>query len=296
MTPSLTHITFLALLLIPVVATAQTLDDDELATEWKRLYREKQVDSAELICRAHLSDKDVDVRVEAHKCMANVLYARGRAISIERNDRGEGFFAEAAVGSSIDSALWHLEAALALAPEDESIHKGWLTMLIFAGRYDALPAALERCMELLDEDDPDIWLAYAAQLFERSEYEAGLAYMKMMEKRYPDDHRVVANIGGFHAMLNDDPEALRYARKGVDLEPDDPINNWNLARLYDYAEQPDSADHYYRRALDLDRDWAIETESYCTYADFVETKLADPTAACAIRKEFCEQYYEETCE
>lgn len=108
----------------------------------------------------------------------------------------------------MDQALAHLNAAAALAPEDLSVHKGRLYLLLIAGRYDDMAKALGESVKALKNSDTLAeWLAYPASFF--------TSLMQASPGPVPDSGtgisrfpRVVANIGSVLTMLERDDEAL----------------------------------------------------------------------------------------
>jgi Flp pilus assembly protein TadD len=109
-------------------------------------------------------------------------------------------------------------------------------------------------------------------------YEDGLAYTKILEKRFPNDHRVAANMAGFLALLDRKMEALPYALRAVKLAPNDPIDNWNLGKLYDAAGKIELADGFYRKAIKFQDDEEERKDFECGYAQFLK-KRKRPGAA-----------------
>ncbi len=161
-------------------------------------------------------------------------------------------------------------------------------MLLTARRYDRAIAALEDSVATYRGTDAlDAWIAYSQRFFEASRLEEGLAFLRVLETSYPEDHRVVANVGAFLGLLERDDAALRYSRRAVELAPGDPLNNWNLGRLYDYTGELPLADRYYGEALRLTEATENASVYACLYADFVQEKLGDAERACRLRRGSC---------
>ena len=148
--------------------------------------------------------------------------ARGRR-------RGGGFLGAGYTGPGVDRAIDHLTQAIALAPDDLSIHQGRLHVAINSARtHDAPPLLADSLARYTGPDATEDWLAYAQELWDMRAADVGLEYMRVLEKRYPNDHRVVGNVGTFLIALKRDDEALglpaprRHAgaqRRDRQLEP-----------------------------------------------------------------------------
>ena len=216
------------------------------------------------------------------------MLADASVVHLEKTNRG-GMLRDGVYPAAADSAVAHLNEALQLAPTDLSLHQGRLAIWIRAGRYTQADSALAKSLRLLQPTtDVELWLPYGARMFYADQYDAALQYMTTLSRFYPDDHRVVANIGAMLTMLERDEEALPYVERAVELNPEDPINNWNLARLYMFLDRLEEADTYYRRALDLDDGNTAEgRERSCLYADFVAEKLEEEERAHSIRQASC---------
>jgi hypothetical protein len=79
------------------------------------------------------------------------------------------------------------------------------------------------------------------------------------------------------------------------LAPEDPVDTWNLARLYDFTEKLDLADQWYRKALSLESDPGKKREQSCAYARFVEKKLKDSARACKLQQASCPVEEQTSC-
>ncbi|MGB8930100.1 MAG: hypothetical protein WCC48_02490 [Anaeromyxobacteraceae bacterium] len=263
----------------------------ESPAEWVPLVQARDFERARALCEGWLATGDDATNAEAHKCLANVeLGAHGEHAVRLGGDAAGGF-----VGSGYDEepalrALAHLDAALKLAPGDLSIHQGRLHVLLLAAMYDRMIPALEESDRLYTvRDGLDAWIATSAELVQRRELKVAEGFLLTLEKRHPGDHRVAGNLAAVYGMLKRDREALSWAQRAVKAAPDDPIDAWNLARIYDYTGRLEKADAGYRRALPLLPE-ARRKESACLYAEFLATKRKDWRRACAVQQEHdCEQ-------
>ncbi len=283
------------MLTVSVIASSQTIiprhlnqPPNEVNLQWHSLLEAKKLAEAETFCQACLRNPDQRIIVEGHKCLANVSIARASPVVEGPRAGRSGSIGQGLAGPGVDDALKHLKQALALAPGDMTIHQGRLYLLLRASRYDEMPGALEESIgEYKKPDALEHWLSYCGVLLQISHAETGLAFTRVLEKYYPTDHRVIANVGGFLMALERDAEALEYLKKAIVMKPDDPINNWNLGRLYDFTNQNQLADQYYQQALKLEQKPDQLKVNYCIYAGFLEKKLLHPARACELQQQYC---------
>ncbi|MFP5234723.1 MAG: hypothetical protein ACLGSD_02380 [Acidobacteriota bacterium] len=265
-------------------------------SDWPGLLDKKKVADAKALCDRYAVSKLISEQVEAQKCLANVALSGNDQMLIEKDDAGGGTLRDSYSPASVDQALQHLNLGIELAPQDLSIHQGRLHVLEMAGRYDDMVKALdESATTYKGQDALQAWLAYASELSDLRQYQAGLDFMKVLDKHYPGSPDVLGNIGAFLDMLGKDREAMPYLKRAVELAPKDPINAWDLARAYDFAGQTELADQWYHKALELMTDADQLKQSRCLYAKFVEKKLKDRTRACALQKGNCETGAQTAC-
>jgi len=158
-----------------------------------------------------------------------------------------------------------------------------------------LKAIEESCTIYKGSGAPQAWLAYVDELNESRQYRIALEFMKVLEKHYPDDPDVIANVGAFLMILRRDAEALPYLKRAVEMAPNDPINVWDLGRAYDYAGETKLADEWYQKALPLMKDPEELHHSTCIYAEFVATKLNQTARACEMQKKNCAEDQQTAC-
>jgi tetratricopeptide (TPR) repeat protein len=257
-------------------------------SDWPKLIESKDTKGATSLCSPFLQSKDPLKAVEAHKCLANVALCENSMILLEGDDAGGGTIRGSYSSEAVDEALQHLNAALQLAPQDLSIHTGRLHLLEAAGRYSDMAKALDQsCGIYQGKEAPSAWLDYSPEFLDLRQYEAGLEFMRVLDKHYPDSADILGNIGAFLDLLKRDQEAIPYLERAVKLAPQDAINTWDLARAYDYSNQNAAADQWYQKGLALMTDPAQLKESRCLYAHFIGTKGKDPHRACVIEKKNC---------
>jgi len=264
--------------------------------DWAKLIKANKCEEANRLCLAFVDSPITVEKAEAQKCFANVALCGHGIIQLQRDDAGGGTLGEGFQPDAIDEALKHLDLGIKVAPQDLSIHQGRLHILEVSARYSEMVKALdESCDIYKGKDALDAWMAYASELYDLRQYQAGLDFMKVLEKHYPDNPDVLGNIGAFLSLLKKDSEALPYLQKAVQLAPNDPINAWDLGRTYDYAGQIELADTWYQKALSLDTNTGRRKQSSCLYAIFIETKLHDRARACQLEKKDCEEDKQTAC-
>ena len=246
-------------------------------------------DEAAKLCRTHLKADDPRFRVTARTCLAAIALQESEKMTLIKNDVGGGGLVPGYFGPGVDEAVNHLSEAIATTPQTPCLHQDRLEALIKARRYDDALRALEASIKTYKGEDPvDILLPPGSRLFNLRLLRAALDYFRVLDKHYPNDYRINANIGAVLTMLKQDEEALKYMGKAVKLNPDDQINVWNLARLYDFTGKLPLADKTYQRALTLEQDTAKKKRLTCVYADFLEKRLKDKARACLLQKANCQ--------
>ena len=286
------QIPMLAVLLCAASCAAQSGN----LSDWPSLLRKNDCEAVKNLCKGFVDSRDLPQQVEAQKCLANAALCGHDMLMLEPNDTGGGAMRDSYSTEAVEEALDHLNLGLKLAPQDVSIHKGRLHLLEISGRYSEMVKALdESCGIYKGTDAPETWLAYSSELADLRQYDAGLELMKVIEKHYPTNPDVVGNIGAFLSFLKRDQEAITYLQKAVQLAPNDPINAWDLGRIYDYAGQIEMADKWYQKGMSLETDPQQLTEISCIYAIFVEMKLHDQARACALEKKDCSSEKQTAC-
>jgi len=215
---------------------------------------------------------------------------------LQGDDAGGGTLGGSFKPEAIDEALVHLNLGLKLTPQDLSIHQGRLHVLEVSGRYLQMSAALdESCSTYRGKEVPDAWLAYSIDLMSLRQYNAGLEFMKVLDKHYPDNPDIIGNIGAFLSSLKRENEAIPYLERAAKMAPNDPINAWDLGRAYDYSGKTASADTWYKKGISLMTDADQKKQSLCLYADFMDRRLGDRVQACDLEKQNCAEDEQTAC-
>lgn len=270
----------------------------EESNEWQKLIAVEKYSEARALCSAWLDSPDATRKAEAHKCLANVVLSGKdkQVVILQRDDLGGAVMQATFKDEVLNEALKHLDEGLRLAPQDLSIHQGRLHLLEVSMRYEQMATALdESCRIYKGADALQAWLAYPGELFEDNHLKASISLLKVLDQHFPNDHEVLGNLGAAYSMLKEDDKAIKYLQKAVDLAPNDPIDTWNLGRLYDFMGNVQMAEHWYQKALSLDTDAKRRRSNTCLYAKFVEQKLRDPKRACELQKENCEAKERTAC-
>jgi len=268
-----------------------------LSRQWGTLLDAKKYAQADKLCTSWTHATSVSTQVEAQKCLANLVLCKGQEVSLMGNDQGGGTLGEGYSPEAVDAALKHLNEGLRLAPHDLSIHEGRLHILEVSARFNDMAKALNESVSMMPGTDVShVWLPYTAELADIGQLSAGLKLSLILNSHYPDSHDVIGNIGAFYDMMKQPDKSMPYLKKAVELAPNDPMDNWNLARAYDYSDQVDDAEKLYSKALALDPDSKEMPGSKCIYAAFVEKKLHDKDRACRLQKAACEIEKQTACD
>lgn len=268
----------------------------ENLSDWTKVIDRKKCKAAKTLCRKFVDSKKIAQQVEAQKCLANVALCGYSILYREGNESGGDTIRGSYKPKEVDEAVVHLDLGIKLAPQDLSIHLGRLHVLEASGRYDDMIKALdESCTIYTGKEAPRAWLAYSPELMDLRQYQAGLDFMRVLDKHYPNNPDIVENIGAFLSLLKNDKEAIPYLKRAVELAPNDSINAWDLGREYDYAGQNELADTWYQKGLSLMTDPGDLKNSECIYAVFIEKKLQDKTRACALEKTNCPSEKQSAC-
>lgn len=268
---------------------------DDAYKRWAVLVATNQTDEARGLCTTWLEDPNPSYRVEAHKCLANVVIAEGRLPHSRDLNPNATAYQPRIKAASVDEAVAHYEAVLVISPLEPDAHMGRMDVLILASRFRDANMALDETLTTFETRELlDRWFKLLGRFRQLGKYEEALAYLQVIEKHHPLDHRVVANLAAYYAMLEDYDQALIYSEKSVLLDPDDPINRWNLARLYDGRGELDRADEAYVEALALFQ--GADPRAPCDYFDFLLTRLNDVTRACNYAESNCQEKFESICQ
>lgn len=267
-----------------------TLSSSQTAnlTDWTKLIDANECEAAKRLCTMFVDSGEISQRIDSQKCLANVALCGNSVVLLQGDDAGGGTLSGGYTPGAVDDAIMHLNLALKLAPQDLSIHQGRLHVLEASAHYSEMVKALdESCTIYKGSDALQAWLAYAAELADLRQAQDGLAFMKVLDKHYPDSPDVLGNIGAFLSMLKKPAEAIPYLQRAVQLAPQDPINVWDLGKAYDLANQVGLADEWYQKGLSLQTETEQLSESSCLYAHFVDQKLHDRQRACTLEKKDC---------
>ena len=257
------------------------------SADWMPLIQKNEYDKAKRLCTTWLDRGDDTSKAEAHKCLANVeLFSVGQhKIRLQGNGRGGGSLGPGYDPEPALRAVEHLDVAVILAPQDITIHQGRLHVLELATMYDRMCTAMEQSIKLYKGPDAlGTWIAYPAELIDGGQPKAAEALLLLLEKYYPGDHRVSGDLAALCGLTERDEEALAWAKKAVAAAPGDPVDTWNLARIYDYTGKIDLADAAYQKALPL-QSAGYRTQASCTYAEFLEQRKKDLPRACELQRQ-----------
>ena len=279
-----------------LIGTAWCPGQEATAEAWQKLIDANDKGAARSLCTGWLKSADFHVRTEAQKCLANVALLGNDVVVLQRNDVGGGYMGSGYKAEAVDAALVHLNEALQLSPQDLSVHQGRLHILEVSNRYDEMAKALdESCATYHGPDSLQDWLPYISELFDAGQLHAAVELLKVLDKHYPNNHEVIGNFGAVYSMLKEDDKAIVYLQRAVELAPNDPIDTWNLGRLYDFTGNTKLADRWYQKSLTLDQEPDQKKQNLCLYGEFVEKKLTDMKRACELQKANCKTAEQTAC-
>ena len=165
---------------------------------------------------------------------------------------------------------------------------------MLAARYREAQAQLDESLALFESRAMlDQWFKILGRFQRADAAQEGLSYLQVIERHHPLDHRVASNLGAFYAMTGNDDEAQAQLERAVTLNPDDPFNHWNLARVYDKRDRLADADRHYQEALAVMNQDDIRAR--CDYAKFLATRIADETRACDYARTGCPELHDRNC-
>jgi eukaryotic-like serine/threonine-protein kinase len=184
---------------------------------------------------------------------AYTLYLKGRYFWNKRNQE------------DIETALHYFQQAVDLDPgyslawvgiADTWIFRGWYSIL---APRDAFPKAKAAVLRALEFDstlaEAHASLGHIHLEFDHDWEAAEQEYRRAIQlnPRYPTAHHW---YGGFLSAMGRHREALQQADTARQLDPLSPIIQTWVGLRYYFAREPDRAIEEYRKALELDRDFA----------------------------------------
>jgi tetratricopeptide (TPR) repeat protein len=275
---------FLLMLLIPI--NAYSSDNN-----WMQLLQDNKIEQAQELCKKLEYSTSVSEKASAYKCLANLAVIGKDVVLLEGNDTGGGVLKSGWRGAPLEKAVFYLNEGIKLTPEDETIHQGRMHLLLESGLYTKAQEALVNSLRVLNSRDYlELWLNYTPYYFDAGQHKAGILFTEQLIKQFGEDHRLFANLGAFHAMLSNDKEAIKYLEKAIEINPNSPLNTWNLARLLDYTGNLMEADKLYEKALSLkagEYDTDLDPKMNCVYSEFLLAKMQNKSKACIYYKDFC---------
>lgn len=282
-------------LIIAVCLSVSLAASAQKQNDWGTLLDQNKVKEARALCTKMTSSSARATQVEGYKCLANVELCGKSIVNLQGDDVGGGTISGAYDPDAAEKALRHLAKGLQLEPRDMSIHKGRLHILEVQGRYADMAKALEESATIFKERDAlEDWLPYITELHDSRQFRAAIGLLDVLDKHYPNSNLVVGNYGAMYLSLKEDEKALTYIKRAVELAPNDPIDNWNLARAYDFSGKDQLAAELYPKAIDL-ADPEQKKGMRCYYSEFVAKKLKEVDKACALQRENCEPEERTAC-
>jgi tetratricopeptide (TPR) repeat protein len=260
--------------------------------DWRALLDQGKTDEARTICSEAIKSSDKLSVIRGYNCLANLALKGQDVVMIEKSEMGGGSIHPGYNAEGAKRALDYLNKSIDYAPDVLTTFQSRMYLMVSSGQYDAAADMLKDSLKRYKGPDAfDAWLAYTDYFYQAGQYTAGINYLKVLDERYPNNQKVLSDIGAFYAMQEDDANALPYMKRSVELAPNDALNNWNLGREYDYSGDNKNADFYYQKSLRLDAAHSgdpLPKDSVCIYRQFVYEKLQDKKRACAMQANGCD--------
>lgn len=146
-----------------------------------------------------------------------------------------------------EMALGFYERALQQEPRSVLAQLGRGAALQKLGRSDEARGAYERVLRV-DPQNREALTNLTTIVAEREPGEA-LKRLLSLEREYPSFSPIKAQLGLVYAKLGQFEPALEYLRRAVNITPDAPMYNYNLALVLDRLDRHDQAVAIYERVL-----------------------------------------------
>ncbi len=163
---------------------------------------------------------------------AQALLCFNEAVKQDPRDAETHFRRATALGrlGQVSEAIQALQRAIKLAPDDALFHNQLGTMWLAQGDASAAAASFERALALSPRLAKALCNRGITQLAQ-TRYEAAQASFEAALHEDPKLHAAHINLG-LTLMWRQQPEAAKAAmQRGIQLKPDDPFAQWNLAGL-----------------------------------------------------------------
>jgi tetratricopeptide (TPR) repeat protein len=269
-------------------ATPQNPEKGAQAVSWTKHARAGNCSELTKVCDTLLAAANTQKSFSAYMCKVSSALCGNSGVSFSGGEKvgyamSDGFAPEAVV-----EALSWIDKAEARYPQNIKAVHTRLQLLVATGDGIAAGQAVDAFLKRAkNKPDVDVWLRAFNAYSEQRKMEAAISFGKVIEKHYPNAHQIHGNLGGTYAQMEKDDDAFRHLNKAVELAPSDPINRWNLARLYDYTDKTTLAETHYQKAIADEPDLERRNEMNCAYSKFVEKKLKDAERAKRIQPKNC---------
>ena len=266
----------------------------EAFNHWAPLLTSGDLEGARALCDSWLAEPDRGHHAEAHKCLANVTIGSSRTEVTGLPEGTEGSLPSLITSEGVDRALEHYNKALAIKPLGMDAHVGRVDLLIVGARYRDANVALEEALRTFASRDLlENWFKLLGRFRRAGATNEALAFLRVIEQHHPLDHRVISNIGAYLAIAGQNEEAFEYSTRAMAINPDDPINKWNLAKIHEQRDELVDADRLYQEALaTIDEN---DVRARCEYASFLALRMKDANRACTFAETECTELFETNC-
>jgi predicted O-linked N-acetylglucosamine transferase (SPINDLY family) len=157
--------------------------------------------------------------------------------------------------NDLAAALAHLDAALALAPEESSWHNDRGVVCLALRRYPEAAASFERCLAL-DPADRDARRHYARALMESAAYREARVALEGLAESEPERAQNWRELGCARAALEDDDGAVAALRRALEIDPALAPAHEQLCLVYGRLRRAEDALDHARRLARLQPDAA----------------------------------------
>jgi Flp pilus assembly protein TadD len=129
-----------------------------------------------------------------------------------------------------------LRQALTSARNDASVHHALGLLLIRTGQKSEAMPALKRAWEL-QPDNPRYGYVYGIALNSFGEREKAIAILEDASHRHPNDHQILFTLSTLYRDQGNQTVALQYAKRLMNLSPQDPAVQQLFQQLQGTEEQ-----------------------------------------------------------
>lgn len=220
---------------------AQIYDKIAQDEELSKQFPDALAKAAESYKKAEAIEKDGSTYHGLAQVGYDQLYGRVLNQGVENYNNGDY---EAAYSNFMDVAK--------VNPEDTTGFLYGAMMAQELEHYDDALKNYDKLFELGNYSKSALGSVIYIYLNEKEDPESALKYVNLAEEKYPDDNNFHRQEVDILIKMNKLDDAVVELKDAISHEPENPLLVTNLAMLYDMTEHYDSAEVYYKRALELE--------------------------------------------